>query len=145
MPEEKLWTRTYYTRDQVPICPVFTRAKLKSRFGILKNLPSHYYPYTVGQDITESLLAEISSTTVHRLTCHANQHGTSIRIFQSCAPWIYWRSVFNRQCLTLFLYDTDIEKWARILTRPPTFFLTFSAFLLTAPVCMMQLWVTGHV
>ena len=37
----KLWTRTYSTRDQVPVCPVFTRAKIKSRFGILKNLPSH--------------------------------------------------------------------------------------------------------
>ena len=37
---EKLWTRTYFTRDQVPTCPVFTRAKIKSRFGILKNLLS---------------------------------------------------------------------------------------------------------
>ena len=26
----------------MPTCPVFTRAKIKSRFGILKNLPSHY-------------------------------------------------------------------------------------------------------
>ena len=41
MPEKKLWTRTYSTRDQVPTCPVFTREKIKSRFGILKNLPSH--------------------------------------------------------------------------------------------------------
>ena len=39
---KKLWTRTYSTRDQVPTCPVFTRAKIKSRFGILKNLPSQY-------------------------------------------------------------------------------------------------------
>ena len=38
---EKLWTRTYSRRDQVPTCPVFTRAKIKSRFGILTNLPSH--------------------------------------------------------------------------------------------------------
>ena len=28
--------------DQVPTCPVFTRAKIKSRLGILVNLPSHY-------------------------------------------------------------------------------------------------------
>ena len=27
MPEKGLWTRTYSTRDQVPVCPVFTRAK----------------------------------------------------------------------------------------------------------------------
>ena len=27
----------------MPTCPVFTRAKIKSRFGILKNLPSHKY------------------------------------------------------------------------------------------------------
>ena len=40
MPEDKLWTRTYSTRDQVPTCPVFTRVKIKSRFGILKN--SHH-------------------------------------------------------------------------------------------------------
>ena len=36
-PRKKLWTKTYSTRDQVPTCPVFTRAKIKSRFGILKN------------------------------------------------------------------------------------------------------------
>ena len=39
---KKLWTRTYSIRDQVPTCPVFTRAKIKSRFGILVNLPSPY-------------------------------------------------------------------------------------------------------
>ena len=39
---KKLWTRTYSTRDQVPTCPVFTRAKIKFRFGILKNLPSQF-------------------------------------------------------------------------------------------------------
>ena len=32
---EKVWTRTYYIGEQVPTCPVFTRAKIKSRFGIL--------------------------------------------------------------------------------------------------------------
>ena len=32
--------RTYSRRDQVPTCPVFIRAKIKSRFGILVNLPS---------------------------------------------------------------------------------------------------------
>ena len=31
---EKLWTRTYSIGDQVPTCPVFTCAKIKSRFGI---------------------------------------------------------------------------------------------------------------
>ena len=30
---EKLWTRTYSTRDQVPTFPVFTRAKIKPHFG----------------------------------------------------------------------------------------------------------------
>ena len=30
---EKIWTRTYSKGDQVPTCPVFTRAKIKSRFG----------------------------------------------------------------------------------------------------------------
>ena len=37
---EKLWTRTYSIGDQVPTCPVFTRVKIKSRSGILVNLPS---------------------------------------------------------------------------------------------------------
>ena len=32
MPEEKLWTRTYSTRDQVPVCLVFTRAKSRVPF-----------------------------------------------------------------------------------------------------------------
>ena len=41
-PRKKIWTRSYSTRDQVPVCPVFTRAKIKSRFGILKNFPSQY-------------------------------------------------------------------------------------------------------
>ena len=34
---KKLWTRTYSTRDQVPTCPVFTRVKIKSRFGICRH------------------------------------------------------------------------------------------------------------
>ena len=29
---EKLWTRTYHIGDQVPTCPVFTRAKIKVPF-----------------------------------------------------------------------------------------------------------------
>ena len=41
MPEEKLRTMTYYTRDQVPVCPVFTHAKIKSRFGIKVNFSRH--------------------------------------------------------------------------------------------------------
>ena len=44
--EKKLWTRTYSVRDQVPSCPVFTRAKIKSRFGILNSfrvtIPTNY-------------------------------------------------------------------------------------------------------
>ena len=49
MPEKKLWTRTYSTRDQAPTCPIFTRTKIKSRFGILKNLPSHCLTRTGSQ------------------------------------------------------------------------------------------------
>ena len=40
MPERKTLNRTYSVGDQVPTCPVFTRAKIKSRFGILVDLPS---------------------------------------------------------------------------------------------------------
>ena len=40
MPERRTLNRTYSVGDQVPTCPVFTRAKIKSRFGILVNLPS---------------------------------------------------------------------------------------------------------
>ena len=35
------------------VCPVFTRAKIKSRFGILKNLLSHYLQ--TGENLTKSL------------------------------------------------------------------------------------------
>ena len=37
---EKNWARTYSIGDQVPTCAVFTRAKIKSRYGILVDLPS---------------------------------------------------------------------------------------------------------
>ena len=40
MPERKTLNRTYSVGDQVPTCPVFTRAKIKSRFGKLVDLPS---------------------------------------------------------------------------------------------------------
>ena len=40
---EELWTGLISVGDQVPTCPVFTRAKIKSRFGILVNLPSHHF------------------------------------------------------------------------------------------------------
>ena len=37
---KELWTGLISVGDQVPTCPVFTRAKIKSRLGILVNLPS---------------------------------------------------------------------------------------------------------
>ena len=46
--EKKLWTRTYSTRDQVPTCPVFTRAKIKPRFGIKVNSSRHSKVYICG-------------------------------------------------------------------------------------------------
>ena len=42
MPERRTLNRTYSVGDQVPTCPVFTRAKIKSRFGILVDLPSQF-------------------------------------------------------------------------------------------------------
>ena len=39
---KELWTGLISVGDQVPTCPVFTRAKIKSRLGILVNLPSHW-------------------------------------------------------------------------------------------------------
>ena len=57
---EKLWTRTYSIRDQVPTCPVFTRAKIKTRFGISKNLPSHKYNATK-ENFREHVLSAKSS------------------------------------------------------------------------------------
>ena len=41
---KELWTGLISVGDQVPTCPVFTRAKIKSRLGILDNLPSHQSP-----------------------------------------------------------------------------------------------------
>ena len=38
---ERLWTRTYSIRDQVPTCPVFTRAKIKPRSGIKVKFSRH--------------------------------------------------------------------------------------------------------
>ena len=40
---KELWTGLISVGDQVPTCPVFTRAKIKSRLGILINLPSQYH------------------------------------------------------------------------------------------------------
>ena len=39
---KELWTGLISVGDQVPTCPVFTRAKIKSHFGILVNSPSQY-------------------------------------------------------------------------------------------------------
>ena len=36
---KELWTGLISVGDQVPTCPVFTRAKIKSRLGILVNFP----------------------------------------------------------------------------------------------------------
>ena len=44
---KELWTGLISVGDQVPTCPVFTRAKIKSRFGIIVNLPSQYTPYFI--------------------------------------------------------------------------------------------------
>ena len=44
MPEKKTLNEDLFYKgsSQVPTCPVFTRAKIKSRFGIFVNLPSHW-------------------------------------------------------------------------------------------------------
>ena len=43
---KELWTGLISVGDQVPTCPVFTRAKIKSHLGILVNLPSQLALYT---------------------------------------------------------------------------------------------------
>ena len=58
---EKLWTRTYSIGDQVPTCPVFTRAKIKSRFGILVNLPSQYTVSMSKAVLFQAILFSIST------------------------------------------------------------------------------------
>ena len=57
MPEDKLWTRTYFTRDQVPVCPVFTRAKIKSRSGIKVN-SRHSYLYKRANQVLLHIIGE---------------------------------------------------------------------------------------
>ena len=42
---EKLWTRTYYVGDQVPTCPVFTRAKIKVLFWDFSQFAVTIYIY----------------------------------------------------------------------------------------------------
>ena len=63
MPERRTLNRTYSVGDQVPTCPVFTRAKIKSRFGILVDFSSQYLPMickiltTIKEEIYKSLLS----------------------------------------------------------------------------------------
>ena len=54
MPERRTLNRTYSVGDQVPTCPVFTRAKIKSRSGILVDLPSHYTVESIQHEISQS-------------------------------------------------------------------------------------------
>ena len=42
---ERLWTRTYSIRDQVPTCRVFTRAKIKPRSGIKVKFSRHSFSF----------------------------------------------------------------------------------------------------
>ena len=80
---KKLWTRTYSIRDQVPTCPVFTCAKIKSRFGILKNLPSH---------ISRTLVGEGSYSSAE------------IQLTYSTAPvdWVAYRMLHRECCVRLY-------------------------------------------
>ena len=55
---KELWTGLISVGDQVPTCPVFTRAKIKSHLGILVNFPVTiwrrkiwYYSNSVKEDI----------------------------------------------------------------------------------------------
>ena len=58
MPEKKPWTRTYSTRDQVPTCPVFTRAKIKPRSGIKVNLSRHSTLCSDGNKMINHIISE---------------------------------------------------------------------------------------
>ena len=47
MPERKTLNRTYSVGDQVPTCPVFTRAKIKSRFEDFSPISRHNLLYQI--------------------------------------------------------------------------------------------------
>ena len=101
MPERKTLNRTYSVGDQVPTCPVFTRAKIKSRFGILVNLPSQYYlpkdqscQYYLIWGKVISILSHLQISHIYTLSLEDQscQHTISPED-QSCQYYPIWWSV----------------------------------------------------
>ena len=88
----KLWTRTYSTRDQVPVGPIFTRAKIKSRSWSLKNLPSQLnwcvrqgklkIIYILKFHVLTSKLLWIKNIPVYTVTCQSDKLYTLLRHLQ---------------------------------------------------------------
>ena len=61
---KELWTGPISVGDQVPTCPVFTRAKIKSHLGILDNLPSQDEDNSLKIPTLESILIRNSLKTI---------------------------------------------------------------------------------
>ena len=96
MPEKKkIWTRTYSTRDQVPTCPVFTRAKIKPRFGIKVKFSRHNIDFSETPSIHTHTHTHIWITKWYRLfwnTLYTHTH-THIRI----TKWyrLFWNTLYT--------------------------------------------------
>ena len=104
MPERRTLNRTYSVGDQVPTCPVFTRAKIKSRFGILVDLPSQYYRHIYGPQffsfLWQVLGFYLSFRFVSILLCGLPEgkvhhyHSTYLRVLHISVSWCFSTGVW---------------------------------------------------
>ena len=114
---EKLWTRTYSTGDQVPTCPVFTRAKIKSRLGDFSQ-----FAVTIAYFIYTPLLSR--SASVHLFTLSfilPVYHLVSLSGHHLYSSSLY--SIVLSCCLYSFLLGWRIITWS--LSHVHVFLLFF--------------------
>ena len=130
---EKLWTRTYSIGDQVPTCPVFTRAKIKvpfwdfSQFAVTHcyvNLSTNFREPPVRVEMSpffiKTHVEEILLPGYLNLSTDYRKSTFRVDISHFLSKHIYVLSVFTYipmlpvTCSRLWSRDST---WARVFTR----------------------------
>ena len=101
MPERKTLNRTYSVGDQVPTCPVFTRAKIKSRDGILvdfasQNLPRNRRPRKINERISRWISRNVQiNFFITRFEIKTDLEGAGINVSEDTISRALYRTSFH--------------------------------------------------
>ena len=105
---KELWTGLISVGDQVPTCPVFTRAKIKSRFGILVIFPVTLYTcYCSLHYFRTQFNVKLSLTLIARVNHIIDLNATKNSLNRTAS---YYRTILYKFYFTYILNNIKMNK-----------------------------------